>query len=180
MLSDAAARGVGVGGAGGAGGAGSPPRGSYSVKETLEHFQPYAQTLLFGGSLVFTIGTFVKVISDIKADVSKLSAVTDEKFGKTDEKISKVQLITDEKFGKTDEKFGKTDEKISKVQSITDEKISKVQSTTDEKIKAVKAEAALEAANTYFKFNHDEQFASLRPKTSLPDTTSIPASNKRA
>jgi len=110
----------------------------------LEHFQPYAQTLLFGGSLVFTIGTFVKVISDIKADVSKLSAVTDEKFGKTDEKISKVQ------------------------------------STTDEKIKAVKAEAALEAANTYFKFNHDEQFASLRPKTSLPDTTSIPASNKRA
>jgi hypothetical protein len=144
MLSDAAARGVGVGGAGGAGGAGSPPRGSYSVKETLEHFQPYAQTLLFGGSLVFTIGTFVKVISDIKADVSKLSAVTDEKFGKTDEKISKVQSIT------------------------------------DEKIKAVKAEAALEAANTYFKFNHDEQFASLRPKTPLPDTTSIPASNKRA
>ena len=128
----------------------------------MEHFQPYAQTLLFGGSLVFTIGTFVKVISDIKADVAKLSAVTDEKFGKTDEK------------------FGKTDEKISKVQLITDEKISKVQSTTDEKIKAVKAEAALEAANTYFKFNHDEQFASLRPKTSLPDTTSIPASNKRA
>jgi hypothetical protein len=102
MLSAAAARGVGVGGrgvgvggAGGAGGAGSPPRGSYSVKETLEHFQPFAQTLLLGGSLVFTIGTFVKVVSDIKADVSKLSAVTDEKISKvqstTDEKISKVQ-----------------------------------------------------------------------------------------
>ena len=55
--------------------------------------------------------------------------------------------------------------------AVLDEKISKVEATTEEKIATVKAEAALEATNVYLKYNHDEQYVSLR-KSSSTDSRS--------
>ena len=68
-------------------------------------------------------------------------------------------------------KIAVLDEKISKVEATTEEKISKVEATTEEKIATVKAEAALEATNVYLKYNHDEQYVSLR-KSSSTDSRS--------
>jgi len=116
---------------------------SYTFSQSMEFLKPYASTLIVVGSGVLGCGTLAwsssRVVSKLEMDIATLKATMDEKF-KT-----------------TDEKFKTTDEKISKVQDVASAKID-----------AVRAQAEVDTNLTFFKFNHDEQFASLRPKNAAP------------
>ena len=59
------------------------------------------------------------------------------------------------------EKFKTTDEKFK----TTDEKIGKVAATTDEKIGKVRAEAELKSTENFLRHNNDENFVTLRRRT---------------
>ena len=63
-----------------------------------------------------------------------------------------------------------SEEKIKTVEKTSEEKIKTVEKTSEEKIKAAKAEAAKQAVDDFLKYNHSEEYVSLRKRTELTDS----------
>ena len=63
-----------------------------------------------------------------------------------------------------------TEEKIKSAKAEAEEKIKAAKAEAEEKIKAAKAEAANQAISDYLKYNHSEEYKSLRKSTEKSDS----------
>jgi uncharacterized protein with PIN domain len=59
---------------------------------------------------------------------------------------------------------------LENMRALTEEKIKSAKAEAEEKIKAAKAEAANQAISDYLKYNHSEEYKSLRKSTEKSDS----------
>ena len=80
--------------------AGSATGKQFTFDETLEHIKPHAEAIYACGICLLAGGVFVKMISDIKEDVSDIRRDVGKLREVSDVKISKLQATTDVKSSK--------------------------------------------------------------------------------
>ena len=94
------------------------------------------------------IGFAAWFISGLKSEIKLLRA-----------EISKVEATTNEKIERV---VATTAEQVNRVEATSAEQVYRVEATTLSRIATSKSESILESTNNFMKYNHSQEYVSLR------------------